>query len=118
MKGLATSHLKRKQRRLQTENDESTATDAETPTDEFVRSESYGLAYRDLYEGGFYYGDVKADGEFPPCFEDDLECQRVSESQEKMMLGILLSVVGVVFVIVVIICLCFAFKKKNINKKG
>ena len=35
----------------------------------------YGIAYQNIYKGGFYYGDLAtADGSLPTCFEDDLDC--------------------------------------------
>ena len=62
----------------------------------------YGLAYKDSYEGGFYYGDLKDENsELPNCFEEDIECQNVASSRERLMLSILFIIIALVLGIII-----------------
>ena len=76
--------------------------------------DSYGLAYRDTYKGGFDYSELNGYNYLPPCFEDDLECQKVSRDREKIVAVLVFSVIFVV--IVMVIAICFVYRKM-INKK-
>ena len=53
-------------------------------------------------------------GDRPSCFPDDLECQSVSKSRERIYAGIIFGITGVI-IIFLLVAYCF-FKRKAVRK--
>ena len=88
-------------------NSSATVRQSSSTQRETYNDASYGIAYRNEYEGGFYYGDMQnADGGLPTCFEEDIECQLVSENREKLVVGVTFSLITLVLIAVILAYCC------------
>ena len=69
------------------------------------RFQYHRLAYEKSYAGGFYYGDlIIEEGGFPPCFLEDLDCQRKSDQRED---ALILMLFGILVICVIVFCLVY-----------